>query len=483
VDAGDSLEYVQLGTAPDGAAGYVNPVPLLNPLQFAHAAGAAAAGVTGADAADESVLSDAFKVDYERGRVVLQSVLYADFSEDDDAAHPLSATLVPLADSPADNSHAVAPSQADAEGAGVAFNLSGLPVAAPLALYQTRRIGDTVYTLGGLTLGQSYDLRLHFADPQAPATKTNTGGAQVGSTVFSVYANGDAVLADFDIFKAAGGTRTAHQETVSGVAPVPDGSGFGTITVVVTQNSPYDGSLLEGSRTADWTEDNGHRRGSAQICGLEVLQPQGQGAQPYAVNCGGPALNPTPPTVTVSYGWSPVQQVYGVQVQDDDNPLLSTRAQCLASARYKLHYAAWGRSPVTLRYASVPHLQPGDLVRLYHARLGVWMWVYLAKIARAGQRPQGGRAQAVPGADDDTADGFVLFVSTTPDGANPTGGAGSGSAGSGGVVTVGGPGTGGTGGGTGGGAGGGYGGGAGWGGGGGGQGGDNVPPGISPDSG
>jgi beta-glucosidase len=71
---------------------------------------------------------------------------------------------------------------------------------APIAVYQTGRIGNFTYTLGGFLPGSSATVRLHFAE-------TYWTGA--GLRIFNVSINGNQVLTNFDIFSAAGGQNIA----------------------------------------------------------------------------------------------------------------------------------------------------------------------------------------------------------------------------------------------------------------------------------
>jgi hypothetical protein len=64
------------------------------------------------------------------------------------------------------------------------------------AVYRTWRAGTFSYTIGGLTPGISYSVRLHFSENAATAA---------GRDVFNVVANGTRVLSSFDVFAAAGG--------------------------------------------------------------------------------------------------------------------------------------------------------------------------------------------------------------------------------------------------------------------------------------
>ena len=71
---------------------------------------------------------------------------------------------------------------------------------APQAVYQTERYGNFTYTFTGLTTGLSHKVRLHFAE---------TYWTGVGQRRFNVLINGAQVLANFDIFAAAGALNKA----------------------------------------------------------------------------------------------------------------------------------------------------------------------------------------------------------------------------------------------------------------------------------
>jgi hypothetical protein len=77
---------------------------------------------------------------------------------------------------------------------------TGITNPAPQAVYQSERYGNFTYTIGGLTGGAAYTVRLHFAEIYWNAA---------GSRVFNVAINGSAVLTNFDIYVAAGGKNTA----------------------------------------------------------------------------------------------------------------------------------------------------------------------------------------------------------------------------------------------------------------------------------
>jgi photosystem II stability/assembly factor-like uncharacterized protein len=80
------------------------------------------------------------------------------------------------------------------------IDLSGVTNPAPMAVYQTARVGNFSYTIPGFTAGQSKTVRLHFAE---------TFFSSKGSRTFNVSINGMRVLAAFDIFAAAGAKNKA----------------------------------------------------------------------------------------------------------------------------------------------------------------------------------------------------------------------------------------------------------------------------------
>jgi len=102
---------------------------------------------------------------------------------------------------------AVSPFVADKDFAGGStinhantIDLSGVSNAAPMAVYQTARLGNFTYTLPGFASGSSHTLRLHFAE---------TYWSAAGSRIFNVSINGTQVLTNFDIFAAAGAKNKA----------------------------------------------------------------------------------------------------------------------------------------------------------------------------------------------------------------------------------------------------------------------------------
>jgi hypothetical protein len=79
-----------------------------------------------------------------------------------------------------------------------AIRISNLKNPAPMSVYQTLRFGNSTYTLGGLTKGDSYLVRLHFAE---------TVFRGKNQRLFNVAINENQVLTDFDIFTSAGGAN------------------------------------------------------------------------------------------------------------------------------------------------------------------------------------------------------------------------------------------------------------------------------------
>jgi hypothetical protein len=101
---------------------------------------------------------------------------------------------------------------------------------APMAVYQTARIGTCTYTIPGFTAGSSHQVRLHFAE---------TFWTMAGQRVFNVSINGTQVLTGFDIIKAAGAANRANIQEFSATA-----SSSGSI--VITFTTVTDNSLISG---------------------------------------------------------------------------------------------------------------------------------------------------------------------------------------------------------------------------------------------
>lgn len=117
----------------------------------------------------------------------------------------------PVVQIDAGSSTAVSPFSADTGySAGTAFsstatiNTSGVNHAAPAAVYQTVRWNSAFnYTIGGLTSGTSYVVRLHFVE---------LSFTTAGSRKFNVAINGTTVLSAFDVFALAGQNHALEQE-------------------------------------------------------------------------------------------------------------------------------------------------------------------------------------------------------------------------------------------------------------------------------
>jgi hypothetical protein len=110
------------------------------------------------------------------------------------------------------------------------IDLSGVTNPAPVAVYQTARVGNFTYTIGGFTAGSSHTVRLHFAE---------TFFSTAGSRTFNVSINGTQVLSNFDIFAVAGAKNRALIEQFT-VNANPSGQYVVQFTSVVNQ------SLLSG---------------------------------------------------------------------------------------------------------------------------------------------------------------------------------------------------------------------------------------------
>ncbi len=80
------------------------------------------------------------------------------------------------------------------------IDLSAVTNPAPMAVYQSARVGNFTYTIPGFTAGSSHTVRLHFAE---------TFFSTAGSRTFNVSINGTQVLTNFDIFAAAGAKNKA----------------------------------------------------------------------------------------------------------------------------------------------------------------------------------------------------------------------------------------------------------------------------------
>jgi hypothetical protein len=110
------------------------------------------------------------------------------------------------------------------------INTTGVPNAAPMAVYQSLRYGNFAYTMPGLTSGASYTVRLHFAETYFTTT---------GKRVFTVKINGTNVLTNFDIVAAAG---SANKALVKDFTAVADSSG----KINITFTTVLDNAVVNG---------------------------------------------------------------------------------------------------------------------------------------------------------------------------------------------------------------------------------------------
>lgn len=115
------------------------------------------------------------------------------------------------------------------------IGVSGVTNPAPQAVYQTERNanGVFVYTFTNLIAGNSYFVRLHFAEFRYTA---------IGQRQFNVSINGTQVLANFDIFASAG---TSNKAVVKEFTVEPDSRG----RICVGFTNVLDGARLAASRS------------------------------------------------------------------------------------------------------------------------------------------------------------------------------------------------------------------------------------------
>jgi hypothetical protein len=105
------------------------------------------------------------------------------------------------------------------------IDLSGVTNPAPMAVYQSARVGTFSYTVTGFVANSSHTIRLHFAE---------TYFTTKGSRVFNVSINGTQVLTGFDVFAAAGAQNKAVIQQFTESA---DGSGQYLIQFTPTVNN------------------------------------------------------------------------------------------------------------------------------------------------------------------------------------------------------------------------------------------------------
>ena len=110
------------------------------------------------------------------------------------------------------------------------INTSNVTNPAPAAVYQTARVANFTYTIGGFTAGSMHNVRLHFCETYFSTT---------GSRTFNVSINGTQVLSAFDIVAASGGKNIANIQQFSEAA-----NSSGQYVIVFT--SVVNQSLISG---------------------------------------------------------------------------------------------------------------------------------------------------------------------------------------------------------------------------------------------
>jgi hypothetical protein len=122
---------------------------------------------------------------------------------------------------------AVSPFAADEDFAGgtestttATITTTGVTNPAPEAVYQSQRFGNFTYTIPGYTAGSNHTVVLYFDEFYWTAA---------GKRVFNVSINGTQVLANFDVFAAAGGEFKAIDKTFTATA-----NASGQIVIVFT---------------------------------------------------------------------------------------------------------------------------------------------------------------------------------------------------------------------------------------------------------
>ena len=362
IGTGATREY----SVVQGIAGSV--LTLSGPLTYAHIAGEVAQGLTAVISADDVYRSLLVKGDWDRGRLVFTDLTYRPFTADPGIGAGTPGASV---------------SGGNVGSTAQVYNTTFITNPAPQSVYQTYRSTGSnsafAYTLTGLQVGRGYTIRLHLADP----TSTGTGQA-----IFDVLANGGVVAQGVDIVALAGGKQKAFIQEITGVQSDVNGN-----LLLSFQNGSVAGSVSPGT-------------GSPLCCGIEVVLPQGTGGVLYSLNCGGAAITPAVPAVQAGYAWSAVQQTYGVQSKDINDPLLRTLAECKTRGQYEVNKAAWARYPVKLTTASIPTVEPGHIVKWFHPRLsanGTDQWGYVQSIGRRQERTEQG------GVDQDTFNTYLLY--------------------------------------------------------------------------
>ncbi len=110
------------------------------------------------------------------------------------------------------------------------IDLTHATMPAPMAVYQTARIGNFTYTIPGFISGSSHQVRLHFAE---------TFWTMPRQRMFNVTLNGTQVLTGFDIIATAGAPNRANIQQFTTTA---NSSG----NIVITFTTVVDNSLISG---------------------------------------------------------------------------------------------------------------------------------------------------------------------------------------------------------------------------------------------
>ncbi len=151
---------------------------------------------------------------------------------------------------------------------GVVIDTSGITDPAPQGVYETEHWGASAWAIPNLNPQATYTLRLHFAE--------NTFTAP-GKRLFNVVVNGQQVLADFDIFVAAGAMAKAVVEEFT---VRPDENGIVAIQFVP---GSADQPTICGIELIP--------AGSADAKGPKlVLGSAGSTTASIAINAGGPSV-------------------------------------------------------------------------------------------------------------------------------------------------------------------------------------------------
>ena len=204
--------------------------------------------------------------------------------------------------------------------------------AAPAAVYQSARQGNSTYTIPGLTSGSSYNVRLHFAELYFSAA---------ASREFDVVINGTTVLTNFDIYATAGAKDTAVVEQYTATA-----NSSGDI-VIALSNGAKDQPMVNGievlststacSAVPSTPTNFTATATSSSAIGLSwtaVTPPANCTISSYTVY-GGTAANPTTVIATVTSGTTYTNTglaastlyYYAVKANDSDGASTAAQAQ------------------------------------------------------------------------------------------------------------------------------------------------------------